>query len=219
MGILSQRRLFLGFSLSLGLDALPLRQLVLLSGSRLGLAARRRLDGTGKQFVRSPHGRANSLATNRPRPPVRPPTATESSLVPVNLKSVPASSLGPNDTFVFRNNSAGLGVPRGSLGKLNSFSSQTAQHGMATTNVYYGGAQRGEAEEGCKIAATSGQAMSAGPVRCSPSNRSHSYSGGSMQSASPGAGACSLFHAVRRCAAAGLVAAENASIGLDLPAD
>ena len=32
--------------------------------------------------------------------------------------------------------------PRGTLGKLNSFSGQTAQHGMATTNVYYGGPAR-----------------------------------------------------------------------------
>ena len=52
MGLLSERRLFLGFSLSLGLDTLPLRQLVLLSRHRLGLAAGRHVDGAGKQFVR-----------------------------------------------------------------------------------------------------------------------------------------------------------------------
>ena len=51
MGLLSERGLFLGFSVSLGLDTLPLRQLVLLSGHRLGLAAGRRVDGAGKQFV------------------------------------------------------------------------------------------------------------------------------------------------------------------------
>ena len=103
----------------------------------------------------------------------------------MNLKAVPASSLGPKDTFVFRNDSAGMGVPRGSLGKLNSFSGQTAQHGMATTNIYYGGAQRGGAEAGARSGSV-GSGMSAASAQ---SQSNHSYSGGSMQSASPGAGA------------------------------
>jgi hypothetical protein len=145
-------------------------------GAWMGLA--------NNSFV-SPSAGSNSFATNRPRPPVRPPAARQSTLVPVNLKAVPASSLGPKDTFVFRNNSAGMGVPRGSLGKLNSFSSHTAQHGMATTNVYYGGAQRGGAE-GSARSGNLGSGISAGPAQ-SPSNRSYS-GGGSMQS-SPGAAA------------------------------
>jgi hypothetical protein len=135
-------------------------------------------------FVGQPGGFQNSLTGTRPRPPQHAPTANESSLVGVNLKSMPASSLGPKDTFVFRNNSAGLGVPRGSLGKLNSFSGQTAQHGLATTNVYYGG-QRGEAQ-GAARSGNVGTSLSARPTS------SPSYSGGgpsSMQSASPGAGA------------------------------
>jgi hypothetical protein len=78
-------------------------------------------------------------------PPIHAPTAMQSSLVPVNLKALPASTLSAHDTFVFRNDSAGFGVPRGSLGKLNNFANQTNQHGMATTTVYYGG-QRGAAE-------------------------------------------------------------------------
>jgi hypothetical protein len=132
-------------------------------------------------------GFQNSFAGARPRPPIHPPTANESSLVGVNLKAMPASSLGPKDTFVFRNNSAGLGVPRGSLGKLNSFSGQTAQHGVATTNVYYGGAQRGGAESSAK-AGSVGQSMSASQSTSAASQSSRGYSG-SMQSASSGAGA------------------------------
>jgi Flp pilus assembly protein TadG len=97
-------------------------------------------------FVSSPASGTGSHPL--PHPPSRPPSAAEATLVPVNLKAMPASSLATGDKFVFRNDSAGLGVPRGSLGKLNSFSNQTAQHGMASTNVYYGGAQRGEAEHG-----------------------------------------------------------------------
>jgi hypothetical protein len=141
--------------------------------------------GLANNTFYSPSAGSNSFATNRPRPPVRPPAATQSSLVPVNLKAVPASSLGPKDTFVFRNNSAGMGVPRGSLGKLNSFSGQTAQRGMATTNVYYGGAQRGGAEAGAR-SGNIGSGMSAASAQ---SQSNHSYSSGSMQSASPGAGA------------------------------
>ena len=120
-------------------------------------------------FVSSP----NSFAL--PHPPTHPPTAAESTLVPVNLKAIPTSSLGAHDTFVFRNDSAGLGVPRGSLGKLNSFSNQATEHGMASTNIYYGGAPRGEAEHG-------GGSYS-GPSRSVSSASSPSYSGAS-QSAS-----------------------------------
>ena len=113
-----------------------------------------------------------------PHPPSRPPSAAaQSTLVPVNLKAMPASSLTEHDKFVFRNDSAGLGVPRGTLGKLNSFANQTAQHGMATTNVYYGGSQRGEAEHGV------GSYSSSGSSRAASSASSPSYSG-SMQSAS-----------------------------------
>ena len=107
-------------------------------GTWMGLA--------NNSFVNSTRG---SSGTIRPRPPVHAPLNAEASLVPVNLKSVPTSGLSAHDTFVFRNNSAGLGVPRASLGKLNSFANQTAQHGMATMNVHYAGeGDRGTAESG-----------------------------------------------------------------------
>jgi hypothetical protein len=137
--------------------------------------------GLANNTFGSPSRTSGSSGSPLPRPPIHPPTAAEASLLPVNLKAMPASSLGAHDTFVFRNDSAGLGVPRGSLGKLNSFSSQTAQHGMATTGIYYGG-QRGAAEGGAR-AGNVGQASSS---VASASSRSYS---GSMQSASPGAGA------------------------------
>jgi hypothetical protein len=130
-------------------------------------------------------GFQNSFGGTRPRPPIHPPTANESSLVGVNLKSMPASGLGEKDKFVFRNNSAGLGVPRGSLGKLNSFSNQSAQRGVATTNVYYGG-PRGEAQ-GAARSGNVGTSLSARPTSSSggiESNRS--YSGGGVQSAGAG---------------------------------
>jgi hypothetical protein len=110
-------------------------------GAWLGLA--------NNSFVNSP-GR---LGTTRPRPPIHAPTALQSTMVPVNLKALPVSTLGAHDTFVFRNDSAGFGVPRGNLGKLNSFASQTSQHGMATTTVYYGG-ERSAAAGGVRAAST-----------------------------------------------------------------
>jgi hypothetical protein len=159
-------------------------------GAWMGLANNSLYGQPGQQ------GFQNSFAANRPQPPVHPPTAREPSLVGVNLKSMPASGLGPKETFVFRNNSAGLGVPRGSLGKLNSFSGQTAQHGLATTNVYYGGqanAAGGAARSGSPgtTPGSVGTSLSARPTNSAGMQSNHSYSGGGggMQSASPGAGA------------------------------
>jgi hypothetical protein len=127
----------------------------------------------------------------RPRPPIHAPTAAEASLVPVNLKAVPASGLGAHDTFVFRKDSAGMGVPRSSLGKLNSFSNQTVQHGAASTNIYYGGAERGAAQPGGAERGTYSGARSAGSAP-SPSyssamgSASASHAGGASSGGSSG---------------------------------
>jgi FecR protein len=135
------------------------------------------------------NGSGGSFATNRPRPPIHAPTASEASLVGVNLKAIPASSL-EQDKFVFRNNSAGLGVPRGSLGKLNSFSGQAAQHGMATATVYPVG-ERGAAGGGARVgnageasAAYSSASRASSSAMQSPASAGSSHS--SMQSAPSG---------------------------------
>jgi hypothetical protein len=151
-------------------------------GTWFGLANNTFVSQPGQQGFQNPL---------RPRPPAHPPTANESSLVGVNLKSMPSSGLGEKDKFVFRSNSAGLGVPRGSLGKLNSFSNQTAQRGMATMNVYYA-APRGEAE-GAARSGNVGTALSARPTSSPVGMQSnHSYSGGGMQSAGAGAAHSSM---------------------------
>jgi hypothetical protein len=66
-----------------------------------------------------------------PRPPV-----LGQSLVRVNAKPLNPSTLGSAETFVFRNDSAGLGIPRGSLGKLDTFSEQAAKHGSVNAAVH-----------------------------------------------------------------------------------
>jgi FecR protein len=86
----------------------------------------------------------NSFVSNplRPKPPVHAPLSAQSTIVPVNLKALPVSTLADHEKFVFRNNSAGFGVPRGTMGKLNNFSNQAAQHGMASTNVMWSAPQQ-----------------------------------------------------------------------------
>jgi hypothetical protein len=46
------------------------------------------------------------------------------------------SRLNEKDSFVFRKDSAGLGVPRGTFGKLNHISSGVVQHGSIERPVY-----------------------------------------------------------------------------------
>ena len=70
-----------------------------------------------------------------PKPPL-PPVAGRSTLVVVDTKPLAVSRLTSPDTFVFRKDSAGLGVPRESLGKLNKVSAGVAQHGSVSTPVF-----------------------------------------------------------------------------------
>jgi hypothetical protein len=139
-------------------------------GAWMGLA--------NNSFVSSP---------TRPRPPLHPPVTTQATIVGVNLKALPVSNLA-NDKFVFRSNSAGMGVPRSTLGKLNSFSGKTAEHGMATTNVYTVNVNNQRAiGQGSARAGYAGNAGSAASrSSMSPSSSNHSYS--NMQSSAAGAG-------------------------------
>ena len=103
-------------------------------------------DGTGWGWL--PGGTWNGLnnapatliskpgLTILPHPPNRPPRFAGSTFVMVNLKPLTPSSPDAEDSFVFRKDSAGLGVPRGSLGRLDKFSQRTVQHGTATTPIY-----------------------------------------------------------------------------------
>ncbi|HMH14963.1 MAG TPA: FecR family protein [Edaphobacter sp.] len=69
-----------------------------------------------------------------PKPP-RPPVSGRSTLVVVETKPLAISRLSSPDTFVFRKDSAGLGVPRETLGKLNKISAGVVQHGSVSTPV------------------------------------------------------------------------------------
>jgi len=131
---------------------------------------------------------------NHPLKPTRAPSAGESALVQVNHQPVTASGLAAHDTFVFRKDSAGLGVPRGTLGKLNSFSGETVQHGMATTSVYYSGArganegEHGAAESASSSISASPRGSSSSSISSMPSASASSGSRGPASGASSGGG-------------------------------
>jgi hypothetical protein len=84
-------------------------------------------------------GGGSPIALNPPRAPLEPPRRGGPTLVVVNTKPLNVSTLA-SDKFVFVNDSAGMGVPRGSLGRLDKFSEGTMRHGTASTPIYFQGA-------------------------------------------------------------------------------
>jgi len=66
----------------------------------------------------------------------KPPADARQSLVLSNREALVMSRQESPENFVFRKDSAGMGIPRGSLGKLNDFSNHVAQHGSASSQVY-----------------------------------------------------------------------------------
>jgi hypothetical protein len=124
-----------------------------------------------------------------PRPP-HPPAPGANTLVAVNTKPLTFSKFNATtSTFVFHNDSAGLGVPREAFGKLAQASAMTAQHGFVATSVYSGySGERSEYSPG-----RAGQANSTPSRSSETSNRSSAtsqsrssggYSGGGESHAS-----------------------------------
>lgn len=98
--------------------------------------------GWGWQPNSAWNGLRNTAAVTRPnkptglRPPIARPHPLGATLIPVNQKPLVVSNLN-KDSFVFRKGSAGLGVPRGTFGKLNHISSDVAHHGAVERGVYF----------------------------------------------------------------------------------
>ena len=67
--------------------------------------------------------------------PSRPPVNGGQSLVVANRQPLAMSTVNAQGNFEFRNNSAGLGVPRGDLGDLRGMSHEVARHGMVSLQV------------------------------------------------------------------------------------
>jgi hypothetical protein len=64
------------------------------------------------------------------------PPKSGGKLLAVNTQPIRMSGFADKDTFVFNKDSAGLGVPRGTFGKLNKVSTGALQHGFVTTAAY-----------------------------------------------------------------------------------
>ena len=71
-----------------------------------------------------------------PRMPTHPPRLGQPGLMMVNQRPLVRSQVNGSNSFVFRRDSAGLGVPRDELGKLRGFSERAEAKGMASTPVY-----------------------------------------------------------------------------------
>jgi hypothetical protein len=125
-------------------------------------------EGAGPGRIRAPHL------------PAHPPGPNQPTLIAANSKPVATSQIASPNSFVFRKDSAGLGVPRGTLGRLDKFSHQTATRGIAQTQIYSSVPQPGRAYG----TANSGPGLTGSIHRGSPPPPS--YSSGSMGSWSGG---------------------------------
>jgi uncharacterized protein DUF6600/FecR-like protein len=154
--------------------------------------------GTSMPSTGSGGGRLPNGPVRAPHMPARPPSPKDPTLIAVNQKPVPTSGISPaTRSFVFQKDSAGLGVPRGTLGRLDKFSHETVTRGMAQTQIYATGPQQqpGRAYGASPGAGGAGQGLTTSIHRGSPPPTSYSgggsmgsMSGGSMNRGSSGGG-------------------------------
>jgi hypothetical protein len=69
-------------------------------------------------------------------------------MIAINTKPIPVSQISSSMKFEFRKDSAGLGVPRETLGNLNKFSRSSISHGTASTTIYASVPRSGQASGG-----------------------------------------------------------------------
>lgn len=155
--------------------------------------------GWGWQPSNSWNGLRNTAAVtvpNKPtglRPPLARPHPLGATMIPVNQRPLVVSNLN-KDSFVFRKDSAGLGVPRGTFGKLDHISTDVNHHGSVERGVSFPsegnrGAQGNTAASATNHGNTGSHTM---PATGHSSMPTHSApSGGSMGSAAHSAPAMS----------------------------
>ncbi|HTX76300.1 MAG TPA: DUF6600 domain-containing protein, partial [Terracidiphilus sp.] len=76
------------------------------------------------------------LGTHHLTPPKGPPRAGALTLRAVNLQTLVHSGMTSRDSFAFRRDSAGMGIPREGLGSLRGLSRHADEHGLVSTPVY-----------------------------------------------------------------------------------
>jgi hypothetical protein len=92
-------------------------------------------------LVQRPHGPTTLKA------PLGKPHPAAPTMIAVNQKPLVVSNLNEKDSFVFRKDSAGLGVPRSTFGKLDHISNDVAHHGTIEKPAYVASSFNGRPEE------------------------------------------------------------------------
>jgi FecR protein len=117
-----------------------------------------------------------------PHLPAHPPLPHAPSMIAVNTKPIAQSEIASSTSFVFRKDSAGLGVPRGTLGHLGKFSNESINRGTAKTAIYTAAPQTGRPNGGMTMSESMGVSIHRGYAPSSPSYSHESFntsSGGS----------------------------------------
>jgi hypothetical protein len=81
-------------------------------------------------------GGGGTRLIRQPPPPVHPPRPGEPTMVAINAKPVVKSEISSRNSFTFRNDSAGLGVPRDGFGKLNKVAEHVQHQGAMNQQIY-----------------------------------------------------------------------------------
>jgi hypothetical protein len=106
----------------------------------------------------------NGPGGGRPRFPIQPPASGAVTVIPVNTKPLVRSEMKSSDWFEFRKDSAGMGIPRDTLGRLDKLSEHTITHGSAQMPVYVTAPAMGGGVNGRGGASASSGAMPVGTI-------------------------------------------------------
>jgi hypothetical protein len=114
-----------------------------------------------------------------PHAPARAPLPSEPALVAVNAKPIATSEIASPTSFVFRKDSAGLGVPRATLGRLDKFSQQAVTRGVASTPIFTNSPQTNRSNGATTMSQSMGTSIHRGSAPAAPSSRESSPFGNS----------------------------------------
>jgi hypothetical protein len=109
-------------------------------------------------------------------------------MVEVSQKPLVVSKMNGENTFVFQKDSAGLGVPRGTFGKLNRISSGVVQHGSVERTAFYAPGPNTQAGRGSMARNSGSTATHTMPASGRSSSPSHTSSAGSIMAGSRSSG-------------------------------
>jgi hypothetical protein len=123
-----------------------------------------------------------------PHAPVHPPAPHDPTVIAVNTKPLTGSEIASPTSFVFRKDSAGLGVPRGTLGNLHKYSNESISHGTAKMPIYASIPQTNRPNGGLTMSETMGVSIHRGYAPSASMSNRDSYSS-SYSGSSGGAGA------------------------------